>query len=158
MPTARWLLGGAALALALDAVPALPASTSPGKSSAYESRQDFPLPAADATLLTATITKGRRRRVMEVVATLRSPSFFGGLVMGVRVNGVELEPGGRVIAPCDSTCFTTGVFWLDLDAAEASNPGVFVGQPLTVELIGGSAPANEGFPGTASMAVRLEKK
>ena len=33
-----------------------------------------------------------------------------------------------------SRCTLTATWWLDLDAAEVANPGVFINQPLTVTL------------------------
>jgi hypothetical protein len=52
-------------------------------------------------------------------------------------------------------CSVTGHFWLDLDAAEAAHPGIFINQPLVVEL-GGFGDVT--FTGMASLRARLVKK
>ncbi len=59
-----------------------------------------------------------------------------------------------------SGCTVSGTWWLDLDAAEVAHPGVFIRQPLTITLLGGTVPgAGVPFvPGDASMSAVLEKK
>ena len=48
-------------------------------------------------------------------------------------------------------------FWLDLDAAEAANPGVFIGKPLNIELLGGAFSSPDGIY-HATLSARMEKK
>ncbi len=146
------------------------ASTSPGKNLAFESSDfngDGDIPQSVTTLLTATIVKGKKKHVLMVEATLSTGSSLCSsyLYMRTEVNGVlPMEPRGggghdEVLQPCNSGPATlTGTWWLDLDAAEAAHPGVFIGQPLTVKLLGG-----EGFPapqsdGKVTMSVRIQKK
>ena len=79
------------------------------------------------------------------------------------VNGVEMEPGSPnpnfVLQGCGSIpCTLTGTWWLDLDAAELANPGVFINQPLTVTLHGGEGFAAPQTEGRVAMSVRLQKK
>jgi hypothetical protein len=64
--------------------------------------------------------------------------------------------------PCDVGvlhCTASGTWWLDLDAAEAANPDVFVGEPLAVELVGGLlAGSDPESSGTVTMSVQMLKK
>jgi hypothetical protein len=58
------------------------------------------------------------------------------------VNGISIEPSGHggithlsVGQQCPSNvtfCTITGMFWLDLDAAEDAHKGMFLGQPLDI--------------------------
>jgi hypothetical protein len=69
----------------------------------------------------------------------------------VEVNGVAAS-GPDVGLDCKNVnpiCPLSGSWWLDIDTAEAASPGAFVGQPLTVELIGGG---NTYAPPLASQA------
>ena len=151
----------------LGARPTRAASTGPGKKSAFES-SDFgigDIPQAVATLLTATIAKGKKKNVLVVEATLSSgaSSISSYLILGTTVNGVEMEPGypnpNFVLQSCGGgLCTLTGTWWLDLDAAELANPGVFINQPLTVTLRGGEASAAPQSDGRVTMSVRLQKK
>jgi len=147
------------------------ATTSPGVNSVHVSSNhlSMPDPFVETVLLTGTILRGKRNRVLVVDAT------FGSLAPGENahikplVNGVGLEPtddfgnGSGVAINCPSTatltCTASGSWWLDLDAAEAAQPGKFIGRPLTIELRGGT---NQfaGVPGpiVAILNARREKK
>jgi hypothetical protein len=145
------------------------ASTGPGKKSAFES-SDFngfgDIPAGVSPLLTATIVKGKKKNVLVVEATLSTGSSPSSSYLYLRtdVNGWEIEPldgGGssQVLTDCNGTpCTLTAAWWLDLDAAEAAHPGVFIGQPLTVTLRGGEGSPSPQYDGKVTMSVRLEKK
>ena len=163
----RALLIGAAAAALLAAAPGFSASTSPGKNSAYESVGFAgPLPAyPPATpILTATILKGKAKRVLEIATMLTvTPSAPVTPVTAIRVNGVTVEPGPgwNTAQDCSGVnavgCTLNGLHWLDLDAAELANPGLFIGQPLVVEFFGSDYLAsNPAY--SASLAVRMEKK
>ncbi len=55
------------------------------------------------------------------------------------VNGLDVPVVyGRYGPTCDLslTCLVEGSGWLDLDQAEAEQPGVFIGSPLEIELRG----------------------
>jgi hypothetical protein len=58
------------------------------------------------------------------------------------------------------TRFTaTGTWWLDVDAAEAANPGMFIGKPLNITLSGAEdtgGPSNTSL--TATLTARVQKK
>lgn len=158
-------------AILLPVHPSLGESTSPGKNAAFESSDfgatgDIP-PASGGPLLTATIAKGKKKRVLAMEATLTSGTGGSppgdGYTMGVAVNGVEvgpIDPGGFTLRdhPCpDSRCTFTSSWWFDIDAAEASNPGQFVNQPLTIILFGGDSGGVQSRA-TVTMSVRMEKK
>ena len=141
--------------------PARAASTSPGKNSAFES-SDFggfgDIPTQAVTLLTASIVKGKKKSVLVVEATLSAGGGVSGtLALAVDVNGVEAEPHNFVSQGCSGACAVTGTWWLDLDAAELANPGVFIKQPLTVTLKGGDGGSPES-DGKVTMSVRMQKK
>lgn len=145
------------------------ANTSPGKKSAFAS-SDFggngDIPASGPPLLSVTLEKGKRKHVLAIEATLTSGVDLvpGALTFGVVVNGYEAEPksaccGSFFTHPCGGACTHTGTWWFDLDAAESAHPGTFIGQQLTIELLGGEIPSN--YPqgaGAVSMSVRMEKK
>jgi hypothetical protein len=72
-----------------------------------------------------------------------------------------LDGGGqdKVLQSCNDGLTTLmGTWWLDLDVAEAANPGVFIGMPLSVELVGGEGFAAFQSHGKVTMSVRLQKK
>jgi hypothetical protein len=146
---------------------AFAASTSPGKKSAFESSNfgNGDIPISNVALLDATIAKGKKKHVLVVEATLSSgfSSVFSYLILGTTVNGVEMEPGrpnpNFVVQGCSGVpCTLTGTWWLDLDAAEAANPGGFINQPLTVTLHGGEGFAAPQSDGRVTMSARMQKK
>ena len=154
-------------------------STSPGKNSAFEASTGNPLTAAGTTQLTATIEKGKKKTVIAVEATYGDGPYIPtsvqkrALAMNVTVNGVTMHPDPaasyQYVIDCGwamgsgppAACFTTGTFWLDIDAAELANPGVFVGQPLSIVLTAGDVAASPLIgvtPMDASLSVRVTKK
>lgn len=124
---------------------------------------NWPTDPLNDTLLTAMIARGKSRRMLIIQATLQyngtDASVYG---MVPTVNGHGVEPFSRSVAYCtNSLCDSTaGSWWLDLDAAEAANPGEFVGQPLLVRLIGGEISAAVPTDGVwnAGLAVQMVKK
>jgi hypothetical protein len=48
----------------------------------------------------------------------------------------------------------SGTWWLDIDAAEAATPRVFVKQPLEIELLG----SDPDISATATLSVWVESK
>ena len=151
----------------LGARPARAASTGPGKKSAFES-SDFSgggdIPAGVTPLLTATIVKGKKKNVLVVEAMLSTGASLSSSYLYLRtdVNGYEIEPlsGGssQVRTDCNGFCTLTAAWWLDLDAAEAAHPGVFINQPLTVTLRGGEGSPSPQSQGKVTMSVHLQKK
>jgi len=155
------------------------ASTSPGKNSAYESYSGaLSATNVSAPVLTATIAKGKPKRVLEAVATISvtGPAGLTGYNIAgkLEANGVEMElpanPGTNVPGTHGNFCYSDGITavnactltimgWLDLDAAEAANPGVFKKQQIDVVLSAGAFNAFVGnVSGTVMLGVRMEKK
>jgi len=142
----------------LAVAPVLAASASPGKSSAFVSAKDVTIVTGFIPVASATIVKGKKRRVLAIEAMLTTPEFPIFPVIGVRVNGIQPEPDSTASGWCpDHHCTVTGTWWLDLDAAEAQSPGVFVGQPLLVELMAGNGGGGEPTA-NVSLTVRMEKR
>jgi hypothetical protein len=59
--------------------------------------------------------------------------------------------------PCQASlvhCSVSGTWWLDIDAAEAATPRVFVKQPLEIELLG----SDPDISATATLSVWVESK
>lgn len=139
-------------------------TTSPGKNSAFASVSFMMLPAYSSPLLTATIEKGKKKTVLEIVTTLSAtPAAPVTLASNVTVNGIQAQPGLWTVAQdCSANaalgCQLTDVRWIDVDAAEAANPGMFVGQPLVVNFTGGAFMAGIGSNSAATLAVRVQKK
>jgi len=155
------------------------ASTSPGKNSAYESFSGaLPSTGGATTVVTAVISKGKAKRVLEASATLSVDGVAGtigiNLAAALLANGVPLQgPGTYSNVPNHhaQTCYEdesgldvegctlTITGWLDLDAAELANPGVFIGQQINVTLSGGGFNAIVGnVSGSATLGARMEKK
>ena len=117
--------------------------------------------------LAGTLAKGAKKSILRVEALVNH--LHGGTgttgVLHVAVNGVLLENGfgggftdGTVLSCTGQVCLTTGTFWLDLDAAETANPGMFVGQPLSIVLTYTTQAANAGSSYAASFSVQVSKK
>jgi len=166
MRTALFLVA-TVLAGAVSAPPAFAdASASPGKNAAYASANGFVADAAFDPAVSVTLEKGKRKRVLEVFGSVTD--FDGGadLALVPRVNGLSVMEPMRLPAAvtlqagnlCDAgnACTASSEWWLDLDAAEAANPGVFVGQPLVVELLVSSPFVGETVD--VSLRARLQKK
>jgi hypothetical protein len=134
------------------AAPTFAASTSPGKASVFASSTGVPLAPGFSPLLAATIVKGKKKTVLAVTAMYTdgpyapTPVVKRVLGLSVSVNGVLMQPSGSpqgavidcgFANPPPSACAVSGTWWLDIDAAETANPGVFYGQPLVITLTGG---------------------
>jgi hypothetical protein len=162
------VLGLAAVSTATDY------STSPGKNAAFEAATGNVL-TVYAPKLTGTIAKGKRNTVLAIEAAYTDGPYspiYGvrALGLGVTVNGVAVQPNPAAaeqhVIDCGltdtppATCTVVGTFWFDIDAAELANPGVFVGQPLTVVMSAGhvGAGAPPANPMDATLTVRVQKK
>ena len=128
-------------------------STSPGDTSVFVSKADVSLPGCNQTaILTATIKRGKAHHVLMVQAMMlfegQLPPVTGPAVISASptVNGISIEPSGHggithfsMGQQCPSNvtfCTITGMFWLDLDAAEDAHKGMFLGKPLDITLSG----------------------
>ena len=141
-------------------------TTSPGKNAVYASADNVPIPSTYGSVLSATIEKGKKKRVLEIDLVATNYTDDDALVIRPVVNGLTIaEPKvlgstnvGQAVNFCSGyVCTTSGQWWLDLDAAEASNPGMFIGQPLVIDFEAGDP---VGFPGTANISIRarMQKK
>ena len=86
------------------------------------------------------------------------------------INGIVVEPkdaGGPHTAQINCSgisgsytnfCTTTGTFWLDIDAAEAAHPGMFIGKALTITLMGEEFTGNGDNGLGATLTARVQKK
>jgi hypothetical protein len=162
MRTFAALVAGGVLSLAMGTLPGSTASTSPGKNSAFESASLTNLSTAPAPLLTATIAKGKKKRVLAIEASLTTDSGAAG-VLEIRpfVNGFATEGQAAQVtcAPSLLHCTVSGTWWLDIDAAEVASPGLYVKQPLVVVLQGGVLPGGDSdISATATLSVRVESK
>ena len=161
----------ALLCLALATPPAFAASTSPGANAAFESATAVPLAPPSSVLLTASITKGKKKKVLAVEAMYTdgnyspTPAAPRVLHLLVDVNGILMEPtvglNGAIedcgfAAPPPVACTITGSWWLDIDA----NP-VLINAPLTITLKGGDISGGPlvGFQlMDVSLSVNMTKK
>ena len=157
-----------ALALLAPTLASSPAgafsSTSPGKWAGFASNEDVPIglgPGGQA-VLGAEIVRGRRGYVLTVegMLTAYNPAGRAVLLIVPLVNGIALNPvGGAAAVRCSSgkPCSVSGSWWLDLDAAEAANPGLVIGKQLTIGLTGADL-ASTGSTDSMILRARLERK
>jgi hypothetical protein len=127
------------------------ATTSPGNKSvfvAHEAIND----ACCQVQLKGTIISGQASNVLMLAASFIAENSFAAPcsptdvdIFPPQVNGISTNPDGLVgfistSAHCGMSggfCPTiTGTYWLDLDQAEAAHPGMFIGQPLNITLLG----------------------
>ena len=158
------------LALGFASSTVMAASTSPGKSSVYVSNFSFTLAEWPNNALSGTILKGKAHTVLEIHTMISSsPGVPVHLLGTVTVNSVAAEPsnggGGGFLSGQDcrasnsAGCTLTDVRWVDIDAAEAANPGMFVGQPLVINFLGGVYNgAGAGSLGFSNLTVHVQKK
>jgi hypothetical protein len=129
-----------------------------------------------SVVATATLDKGKAKRLLLVNATVATPDDEPGvdILASITANGVLLNKGTgagttHIHTSCsgDGTidaagCTVSATAYLDLDAAEEANPGVFKKQPIVVNLavfgntswFSGSNPVS----GVATLVVQMIKK
>jgi len=145
------------------------ATTSPGANSVFVSAiATLPAGVVSSSLLTGTITRGKRRTVVAVEGMLTNIGQQSGQrdeLIFPTINGISIEPFGysaQVNCPPLSAssvvCTTTGSWWLDLDAAEAANPGMFIGKALAITLTGVELTGNGDQGLRATLTARVQKK
>lgn len=164
MKALRFFIAAAAfLPLAMASQASATIDTSPGKNAVYVSGS-VNLTTSDAgPLLTGSMVKGKKKNVLEITGTVRGSLTGTSNAVGLKVlvNGLTTEPSSynfSTVTLCNASFFcsaTTHVF-VDLDAAEAANPGLFVGQPLTIELRGIVSIGT--MSGDGSIQAHLQKK
>jgi len=150
--------------LAIAFFTAAPASaqvtTSPGKLSAYMTTPAFTVPGEGTKVVaTVTILRGQRGYVLEVDGLLQvyGPDESVMYIL-LRENGVIVY-GDDPAVDCQGevACSLVATGWLDLDAAERSHPGKFIGKPLLIEMIAGNARVTVPSA-TATLRARLQSK
>jgi hypothetical protein len=128
---------------------------------------------AATTLATATIEKGKPKRILVAQATLGSEEVISSgncdLFVELRANNVVMNQqtvsgeNSQHTCDCPSTCVGCSVSataYLDLDDAEAANPGTFKNQPIDVELIVRTSALSdcEGDDAAGTLVVQMVKK
>jgi hypothetical protein len=150
------LLGIVALAPAAGAQ-----DTAGGRNSAFAEVYIFDLPPpGDAPAAELTIPRGKAKRMLLADATMVSNEFGPTTIsVGVLVNGIPLHSADAAVANCSTgefACTASGHWWMDLDTAEAANPGLLIGQPLVLRFYAAEATGT----GAAGLSVRawMQKK
>lgn len=130
-----------------------------GKFSAHSTASAVAIGPTSSPLGQATIVKGKKKRAVEVEVVLTDRSANADALMALaRINGVEIEPGlaSRPTVPqCNNTlgnCTLGAIFWGDIDALEAANPGQFVNQPLVITVEGNTGSTT----GVAALTIRSQ--
>jgi len=92
------------------------------------------VPLDSGAPVTLSVGKPKKHNMLMVHATVSGNTAAATIGASVVVNGsVTLEPG-VISEDCAGTCTLAGTWWLDLDAAEAANPGTMLnGDPLTIQ-------------------------
>src|SRR2546426_2803913 len=136
------------------------------------SAEVVPLATFGGNTLTATLAKGKTKRILHAEGILTD----GGLgivasrayALAITLNGLQMHPSGlgpaeavedcgAVRADPDAFCTVTGHWWLDMD--DPANAAL-LGVPITVTLAGGDLVGGPavGSPVDVSLRVRLEAK
>jgi len=113
-------------------------------------------------ILTATIPSGRAHNVLSIDASLDGylgPSTYILVFVNEQAFGF-VWPSFSADAVCRSgtrpICTVNAPMWVDIDAAEAAQPGMFVGKPIDVDLYVNSGGSNPSY--YASLRVRMDSK
>jgi hypothetical protein len=142
-------------------------TTTPGKASVFVSKSGVTVPTTTGPLVpdvSGTIQKGKKKQVLEIDLTLTDGGNTSS-VLGVVpiVNGFSdvVQPSAlSQLSECAAAswfdCTVSGHFWVDLDAAETAHVGMFIKQPLVIDMQGGSNVAVTA--GIASLRAHLQKK
>jgi hypothetical protein len=118
-------------------------STSPGHQRVYVSRRAGEVDCNSSSVrqfMTGEIVEGVAGRMLVVngsVSVFRLLTTKQVLVTALVNNTRAMEPVEAYLNQCRDDvayCLVSGVWLLDLDAAEAAQPGNFIGKPLVVEL------------------------
>jgi hypothetical protein len=116
------------------------------------SQQDVELdPGSPVTVL---VGKPKKHNMLVVHGTVSGASSTGTIGTSVTVGTLTLEPG-VISQQCSGDCSVAGTWWLDLDAAEAANPGtIFTGGPLTIQFHTTAANGNRGNKDIMAILIR----
>ena len=118
--------------------------------------------------VSGTLARGQKRTALRLDGSADFQTNGSGGVAGVNftVNGIAFYGGvggflGETSVPCPSgstICGVTWTYWIDIDAAEASNPGVFIDQPLVITLLPVTNSSPNGSAYKASFSAQVVKK
>ena len=114
--------------------------------------------------MSTTLVKGKKGQIVTINVTYNgtggNPGQMTVCLSNVGINGVvAAQPSQIECNTCPSIdCVISGTYVVDLDTAEANNPGNFYGQPLSVTATG-TIQVGGGTPiAHASLVARMEKK
>ena len=133
-------------------------TTSPGVNNVYTSGNvTFAGFIAD---LMGTILKGKKGTVLEIEGQGQVFDCTGHVGMSPIVNFLAPNFGDVYIVPTGGGVFNSnsGVWWLDLDQAEAESPGDFINQPLNITLRANNITCPDGATFSGTLRARLVKK
>jgi hypothetical protein len=111
----------------------------------------------------AQLRKASRGRILRVDFRIHFIDLLQFSVTGsahLRVNGLVVPVTfGSQGSSCNLslTCFVEGYGWLDLDQAEADQPGLFLGKPLEIELRGTATGQNDARAEVSLLAQLIKR-
>ena len=163
------IAGVAGLAAVVVASTASAQTFTSGRTFAFASSGTDVVPLGSQGWTTATITKAKRKHVLVIdgSVTYTGNSAINFLDVFTRVftplsNEVSAD-GGYYQTDCSGaffggSCTVSAHWWVDIDAREAAEPGLWANQPVTVDLQGGVLPADQGANGSYTLRVMMLKK
>jgi hypothetical protein len=157
------------------AVGFLAMAASPAWAQKNSAAATFSAPFTGDDTITASITKGKKKRLLiaNATAVIEDEVLFDtscDLLLRLTANGVRMLTGAgaehaEVTCDCPSGncagCTANATAYLDLDGAEEVNPGLFVKQPIDVQLeivANGSGACTGGVDDAATLVVQMVKK
>jgi len=136
-----------------------------GKNSTFFAASGEPCVAGQNIDLSGSIQKGKKKRVLTIDLTAQvdsSPASNNSLKGFLFVNGfADIVKASSFFTDNNgdcSLCETTGHFFVDLDAAEALHPGMFIGQPLTLSGQVQNQSSTSGTTCDVTLTARMEVK
>lgn len=136
------------------------ASSTPGKFAAAVSQSEVDL--LQGGTVSGQLEKGKKKRILKITGRTDPEGMHGYLRSYITVNGIAVEPleglyGDQAATYCTGgyPCLINATWWLDLDAAEAAHPGMFINVPLNVVM---TAYASVLVQGRMSLMAELIKK
>jgi hypothetical protein len=144
----------------LAASPASAQTFTSGRTFAFASSGTNVLPLGSQGWTTVTIDKAKRKHVLEIDGSV---TYTGNAAIQF------LDVFTRVFTPVSSqtdcsgvsfggSCTVSAHWWVDIDAREAAEPGLWANQPVTVDLQGGVLPADQASNGSYTLRVMMVKK
>ena len=134
-------------------------TTSPGATNVYTAGNvTFAGHIAD---LTGTLVKGKRGTVLEIEAQGQVFGCTDHVGMAPIVNFEAPNFGDTYIVPTSNANgfnSNSGVWWLDLDQAEANSPGDFIDKPLNIILRANNITCPDGAIFSGTLRARLVRK